>query len=96
MDRTFSADTHFQRNPDQLYSQIDGEIVMLNTESSEYYGLNEVSSNIWDFLDTPKRSIEIVDHLMGKYDVDRNTCIEDLNNFLSESLIVGILELVNH
>ena len=36
--------TCLRRNPDMVFSEVDGEVVMLSVQNGEYYNLNEVST----------------------------------------------------
>jgi hypothetical protein len=67
-------DTILQRKPDMLFNEIDGEVVMLSIENSEYYGMDKVGSRIWQLLENPMQLKELVARLMDEYDVDEEKC----------------------
>jgi hypothetical protein len=63
------------RNQDKfLASALGNEIVMMNTSNGTYIGLNEVSSNIWNYLESELTSEDIVNKLLNEYDVTRENC----------------------
>ena len=48
-----NSTTILQRNPKQLFTLIDEEVVMLNIKHEEYLNLNHHASYIWKQLKTP-------------------------------------------
>ncbi|MBN1181837.1 MAG: PqqD family protein [Bacteroidales bacterium] len=96
MTNRINLNTKLSKSPDQLYSYIDGEVVMLSIDNGEYYNLNEVGSYIWNLLDNPCTFQEIIFKLREIYEVGEGTCINDtklyLEEFLDKRLIVIIDE----
>lgn len=88
---TILPDTVLVRNSNQLYSEVDNEIVMLSVDTSEYYGLNEVGSVIWSILEKPKSLYEIIDYLVLKYDVERSVCELEIMPFIDNLLESGVI-----
>jgi hypothetical protein len=77
-------DTILQRKGDMLFNEIDGEVVMLSIENSEYYGMDKVGSRIWDLLENPVPFHELVVKLMEEYQVNERQCITDTLAFLKK------------
>lgn len=75
-------DTIIQRNPDLLYNEIDREVVMLSIENSEYYGMDQVGSRIWEILEKPVSLKQLISSLTEEYEVNDQQCAEDIQNFL--------------
>jgi hypothetical protein len=71
-----------QRQPDMVFSHIDGEVVMMSIETGEYYGLNPVASRIWELLEMPHTLHQLIDKLMQEFDIDKATCRNDVMPFL--------------
>jgi hypothetical protein len=90
--KDIGADTVLQRKPDLLFNQIDGEVVMLSIENSEYYGMDKVGSRIWELLEKPMSFKELIDKLMDEYEVSEEQCKEDallfLNKLVDKNLIL--------
>lgn len=74
-----------------LVSELGNEMVMMNTRTGDYIGLNEVSTDIWKLLEQPVKTEDIVADLTRRYNVDQHNCesqtIECLNKMLSQGLI---------
>lgn len=79
------------RDKDLVFTESDGEIVMLSIEKGVYYSLDVVGSFIWETLQEPAQVSEICDRLLQEYEVDTETCSKEVLNFLNslyrESLI---------
>ena len=78
-----------------LATSIDGEAVILETESGTYYGLNTVGTVIWELLeDVDTASVESLrEHVLETYDIPREQCEQDIEAFLSEMEAKGLLEI---
>ncbi|MCP4310022.1 MAG: PqqD family protein [Bacteroidetes bacterium] len=85
--------TILQRNPEQLFTLIDNEVVMLNIRHEEYLNLNLHASYIWQQLDRPRSFGELTDFLCSEYDVDMKVCIEDTLDFIIELVEKGIIQI---
>jgi hypothetical protein len=83
-----------KRNPEMVFSEMDGEIVMMSIENSEYYGLDPVASRIWELLEQPATIAQLVEKLLEEYEVDYDTCLKDVIAFSDELLEKKILSLV--
>jgi hypothetical protein len=67
-------------------STIGDEVVMLDSESGFYFGLNSVASFIWNLLQQPISLDEMVQALMEEYTVDPVVCAEDTRVLLEQML----------
>jgi hypothetical protein len=65
-------------------AELDGEYVMLDPESGCYFGLNEVGSVVWQFLDRPRRLTDIVAHVCSRFDVSAERCTADVTVMIQE------------
>ena len=83
------------RNNDQIFSDIDGEVVMLNISNSEYYNLNSVASVIWNYFDKPKSLNSLFRVLQEKFEVSKDLCEEETKQFISNLYEKGLLRVVD-
>ncbi len=80
-----SSQTIITRNDSGfLVSELGSEMVMMNTESGDYIGLNEVSSDIWKLLEQPTTPESIISALLNSYDISREQCEEQTMKFLQK------------
>ncbi len=80
-----------QRNPDMVASKMDGETVMMSLENSEYYGLNEIGSRIWDLIPEKIQVGQLIDILTNEYDISYDACKKDVMDFLDHLHEKGLL-----
>lgn len=72
---------------DTLFAQeVDGEMVLLDMNSENYFGLDSVASDIWKLLQEGKTIQETYDALLEMYDVEPETLKRDLESFLKALL----------
>lgn len=87
--------TRIRPNETALATTIDGETVILETESGTYYGLNEVGTFVWSRLSEAEGcSLESIRNaLLEKYDVAPAECEHDLEQFLEQMVAKDLLRL---
>ncbi len=65
------ANTHFQIDPDIIYTPLDDrEGVLLHLKTQRYYSLNETGSLIWQHLQKNKSLAEISQTLREIYEIE--------------------------
>ena len=81
--------------PDEVLERgIENESIILNLNSENYYGLDEMGRHIWLNARNHPRSIqEAFDRLLAEYDVDEQTLRADLIEFVSVLVEHGLIEL---
>lgn len=89
---TLDLDTKIVRNSGLLDSEIDGETVMMSVEQGNYYGLNQVGTEIWKLIETPTVVRDVCKALVTEYKVDKDICEKEvlsfLNDLTSEKIVV--------
>lgn len=82
-----------KRNDDLLSSEMDDEIVMMNLESNNYYGLNKIGKDIWECLEEELTFNDLCNKLVSKYDVSLEQCKKDVTPFLEKLKESNIIEV---
>ena len=90
---TIYPSTVLTRNSNQLFTLIDDEVVMLHIENEEYLNLNPQASYIWQKLETPLTFDELIEMLLGTYDIERSACIEDTLAFIKDFAEKNIIQI---
>jgi len=80
---TIQENPFYRRNPDLIFSDMDGETVMMSIQNGEYYGLDEVGSRIWQLLENPESAETLTQKLIEEYEVPQETCLSDVMEFLN-------------
>ena len=78
---------------DQVSCDLQGEAAILNLKTGVYYGLDDVGASVWRMLDGPRRVDELIDALLGEYEVDRDECQRDVIALLGELAVRGLIEI---
>ena len=86
------AETLLVRGSGLTGHEIDGEVLLLEPESETFFGLDEVGASIWGLLETPKSVKQLCLSLMEEYEVDFQTCRDDLTPFLEQLLESGLVK----
>lgn len=66
------------RSKHVIWNVVDGEAVLLNTQSGIYYGMNKTASAVWNLLEVPKTVEEIVLELLKRFSVKHETLSRDI------------------
>ena len=92
---TVTNGSFFVAIKEHLYSDLNGEAVILSTKNGKYYGLNEVGRSIWKAIKDPTNLEEIHARVMDEYDVDKETCCHEVTSFLQTMLGEGLIEVLD-
>jgi len=71
-----NLDCVVQRDPDIIAVEADRDIVMVSIANGLYYGVSAVAREIWEAIEQPKKISDLVDDLLGTFDIDRAKCVE--------------------
>ena len=80
---------------DLLTSALADETVMMNVETGDYLGLNEVGTKIWELLENPVSGSTICEQLLRDFDIDKKTCEEQTINFLNHLVENNLVNIQN-
>jgi Coenzyme PQQ synthesis protein D (PqqD) len=80
---------------DQVSSDLDGEVAILDLKAGVYYGLDAVGARIWSLIQEPRTVNEIRDILLEEYDVEPERCERDLLVLLRRLADEGLVEVRN-
>jgi hypothetical protein len=76
-------------------NQIENELVALNLQTSLYYGVDDIGTQIWRLLIDEKMTVtEACRNLVKEYDVDPSTCQQEVGEFVEQLLNANLLETV--
>lgn len=75
---SLETSTRVVRDPELYAAQLDGETVMMNLETSRYYGLNRVGSRVWELLAQPMSVSELCGTLQDEFEVTPEACEQEV------------------
>lgn len=76
-----------------LFTELDGEAVLLDPASGCYFGLNEVGTAIWSRLDGKTSLGDVTEWLEERYEVAPEVLWEDLLDVVEELLSQGLVQV---
>lgn len=80
--------------PEELvYQELDGEMVLLNMQSGQYFGIDEIGSKIWALLEEKVMPVDIVQRLVAEYEVSEKVCQQQVAAFLDELEKEGLIKI---
>lgn len=85
----------WQRTEKGLFTNLGGETVILNLAKNEYYSLNEISTFIWEKLESRPTTDEVVEQVMNEYEVSKEQCTQDVTLLFDELVSIDLIEQVD-
>lgn len=79
-----SLESIVQRSKDLVYSDLNGEAIILGLKSGKYYGLDETGAFIWEIIQKPARVREIRDLVFERYGVQQDSVETDIIDFIKD------------
>ena len=76
---------------DVMLTEVDGETVIMNTNTGKYLGLNEVGTEIWKILEKDNSLNKIVQVLLKEYEVKAEICKKETKQFLNNLFRLNLL-----
>ena len=74
--------------------EVDGEMVLLDMESENYFGLDEVGTAIWQAMQEYGTLQEVFNALLEQYDVEAEVLEKDLSEFIEKLVESGLVEVI--
>lgn len=74
----------FVRSQSALWTELDGQFMLMNIEDGSYYEMAGIGGVIWHMLETPRSEAEVVDAIVATYRVEREQCTSDVRAFLEK------------
>ena len=79
---------------DVLMRDLDGESVILDLASENYYGLDEIGTRMWQVLSSSQTIQGAYDTLLLEYDVEPQQLRQDMQDLITQLVSNGLLRLV--
>ncbi|MGH2870781.1 MAG: PqqD family protein [Solirubrobacteraceae bacterium] len=83
----------FELRPEGLtWREIDGEVVVLDLDESNYLGLNATGSALWRLLQGGATEEELVAGLLQEFEASNDNARADVRSFLDTCLEQGLIQ----
>jgi hypothetical protein len=76
-----------------ISQEVSGETVLLDLESENYFGLDEVGTRIWQLIKEKEDLQAIYNTLLDEYEVEESRLQADLEALLGEISKLGLVSL---
>ena len=73
--------------------EVDGEMVLLDMESENYFGLDEVGTAIWQAMQEKETLKEVFEVLLEQYEVEDEMLENDLSDFVGKLVESGLVKV---
>ena len=80
-----------KRNPNVVYQEVEGELVLLDLGTESTYALNPVGARCWELLADHDDLDGIVAALLQEFDVDEAPLRADLDALLGQLRSAGLV-----
>ncbi len=79
-----TSEPRYLRRANLTVRRVDDETFILDLDGRMLHKLSGVGVAIWDWLDKERSLSDLVDLILERYDVDRDTAEADCRRFLDE------------
>ena len=76
-----------------LFQDLGEEVVLLEVESGQYYGLNAVGARMWSLLQQGQPVSQVLSTLHEEYEASEEQLSADLKQFLIQLQSKGLIEV---
>jgi hypothetical protein len=80
-------------SPEVLFQEVEGEAVLLDLASGQYFGLNEVGMQFWIAARDSSEMDVIFARILEQFEVDADILERDLTEFLEQMTDAGLVSL---
>jgi hypothetical protein len=91
---TLSANSRIRAAEGVLVRELDGEAVLLNVNTEQYYGLDEVGARLWAVLTQAESLQAALDQLLGEYEVEADVLRRDVEALAADLLAQGLIRVL--
>jgi hypothetical protein len=79
--------------PDVMFRLVGEESVLLDLKNNRYMGLNAVGTRMWNMLIGSESIQHAFDSLLAEYDVPADLLRQDVDQFLTDLLEQGLVQI---
>lgn len=85
--------TRVRLSRDVIFREVAGEVVLLHLGTGVYFGLDPVGTRVWQLLAEGRSREQILEVLVGEYDVGERRAAADLEDFVAELREHGLVDV---
>ena len=81
-----SSSKRFKQHSQAVYTELDGDVALFQSDTCDYLLLNETGSAIWKLLKAKPTLPELCKHLEQEYEVNPDECKASVEAWLEAAL----------
>jgi hypothetical protein len=89
-DLAMTAARHIALSPKAICQEVNGEMVILDMRSEQYFSLNEVGSKLWRLLESDNNLSLAIIALLDQYEVEGDQLRSDVEHLVAELISAGL------
>ena len=89
-----SSTKRYKQHRQAVYTEIDGDVALFQSNTCDYLVLNETGSAIWNALKTQLTLPELCKHLEEEYEVTSDECKSAIETWLEAALEKKVIAVV--
>ena len=89
------SDPIYKLSDKALFTSLGDDIVALNVERGQCYGMEKVTAEVWRLLAEPTDVDHLCDRLVEIYEVEPALCRADVQRLLEQLQSEGLVETVS-
>lgn len=86
------TDILLRNDEEVMFSEVDGESVIMHLQTGRYFGLNSVSTDIWNHLEKKITFPQLVELLVSEYEVEKELCEKETGDIVQVLLRMKFLK----
>ena len=90
----FDALSRFKQHHNAVYTELDGEVTLFQSDTCDYLVLNNTGSVIWRALGSRPTFDELCMHLQQEYEVTPEECSASTQAWLEDALQKKVVVLI--
>ena len=80
-------------SPSALHREVQGETVLLQLDSGEYFGLDEIATRIWQLIVEKGDLDDLETAMLAEFDVERDVLSRDIQRVVNELAAKRLIEI---
>lgn len=72
-------------------AEVESELILLDLNSGEYYGLNEMGGLIWKGIEQGHSTEFVANKVAELYSISTDSAIKDIQNYIQELIGLGLI-----
>jgi hypothetical protein len=78
-------------SPHQVYTTLGSETVVLEFQVGSYFGMNEVGTAVWNFLQQSRQVADVIEYVVNNYEVSAVVAEAEILGFLQNLVEKGLV-----